>query len=128
MKKILVLVAVLQFIAAQVFTQNPIAPPQKNNFKKLTTCDEISSYVLQLEKQAGMVKVEIAGQSVKGRNLYAVRFSSSAFGQDQSKIKVLIFAQQHGNEQSGKEGVLLLMQELLKPGNSYLFDKIDLVL
>jgi hypothetical protein len=37
----------------------------------------------------------------------------------------MFHAQQHGNEQSGKEGVLLLTQTLLKPENSYLFDKID---
>jgi len=32
------------------------------------------------------------------------------------------------NEQSGKEGALLLAQELLKPENRYLFDRIDLLL
>ncbi|MBK7095223.1 MAG: DUF2817 domain-containing protein [Saprospiraceae bacterium] len=41
---------------------------------------------------------------------------------------MLFFAQQHGNEQSGKEGVLLLAKTLLKPEYAYLFNKIDLVL
>ncbi|MDY0083136.1 MAG: M14 family zinc carboxypeptidase, partial [Ignavibacteriaceae bacterium] len=50
------------------------------------------------------------------------------FGKDASKIKVLIFAQQHGDEQSGKEGALLLINELLKTENQYLFDKIDFTL
>ncbi len=65
---------------------------------------------------------------MKERYLYALLFSSSRFGKDKSKINVLIFAQQHGNEQSGKEGALLLAAELLKPENSYLFDRIDLAL
>jgi hypothetical protein len=54
-----------------------------------------------------------------------MKFSSSEFGKDKSKIKVMFHAQQHGNEQSGKEGALLLAQTLLKPENKYLFDKID---
>lgn len=41
---------------------------------------------------------------------------------------MLIFAQQHGNEQSGKEGALLLSGQLLRPENRYLFDRIDLLL
>ncbi len=65
---------------------------------------------------------------MKGRNIYALKFSSSEFGKDKSKIKILIFAQQHGNEQSGKEGALLLAEKLLQPEYSYLFDKIDFVL
>jgi len=40
----------------------------------------------------------------------------------------MFHAQQHGNEQSGKEGALLLAQALLKPENKYLFDKIDLAI
>lgn len=65
---------------------------------------------------------------MQGRELYAVYFSNSDFGKDESKIKVLIFAQQHGNEQSGKEGALLLITELQKPENRYLFNKVDFVL
>jgi hypothetical protein len=57
-----------------------------------------------------------------------MKFSNSEFGKDQSKIRVLIFAQQHGNEQSGKDGALLLARDLLKPVNKYLFNKIDLAL
>lgn len=40
----------------------------------------------------------------------------------------MVFAQQHGNEQSGKEGALLLVGELLKPENRYLLDRVDFVL
>ena len=57
-----------------------------------------------------------------------MKFSLSEFGKDPSKIKVLIFAQQHGNEQSGKEGSLLLAEKLVKPEYRYLFDRIDLAL
>lgn len=81
-----------------------------------------------LDAKSDLLKVEIIGQSVEKRNIYAMMFSSSQFDKDLSKIKVLIFAQQNGNEQSGKEGALLLAGELLKPENRPLFNKIDLVL
>jgi hypothetical protein len=105
-----------------------IAPPLvKNNYARATSYDEISVYLQLLDKGSDLLTVEKSGTSVLGRNLYALKFSSSKFGNDPSKIKVLILAQQHGNEQSGKEGALLLANELLKPSNRHLFELIDLL-
>ena len=111
-----------------VFSQDMAPPIVKNKYLKVTSYDELTYYVHQLDQKSGLLKVETIGQSVRGRNLYALMFSSTRFGEDKSKIRVLIFAQQHGNEQSGKEGALLLATELMKPENRYLFDKIDFAL
>lgn len=111
-----------------VFTQEIQTPLQKNNYSKYTSFKELTIYEQRIEKSSGLLKVEPIGQSVQGRNLFALKFSSGEFGKDTSKIKVLLFAQQHGNEQSGKEGALLLTQALLRPENSYLFDRIDLAI
>ncbi len=111
-----------------VLSQETVPPLVKNNYKTVTSYDELTKYIQQLDSKSDLLQVEKIGHSVEWRNLYALKFSSTEFGKDPSKIKVLIFAQQHGNEQSGKEGALLLAEELLKPGNRYLFDKIDFVL
>jgi hypothetical protein len=126
MKKIICLLFLLSGlpVVAQEFT----APIQKKNYTDYTSYDELTKYIYQLEKSNSIMKVEIIGKSVQGRNLYAMKFSSSEFGKDRSKIKVLFLSQQHGNEQSGKEGSLLLAQLLLKPENRYLFDSIDLAI
>ena len=113
-------------ICIQVFSQETLV--KKNNYKKLTSYVELTEFVFELDSLSDLLKVEIIGNSVEGRNLYALKFSNSEFGKDTSKIKVLIFAQQHGNEQSGKEGSLLLARELQKPENKYLFEKIDFAL
>jgi hypothetical protein len=119
----------LLFISApSMLAQDLQSPLQKAGFSKVTSYEELSAYVRQLDAGSDLLTVEIAGKSVEGRNLYAMKFSSTGFGNDPSKIRVLIFAQQHGNEQSGKEGALILAAELLKPGNSYLFARIDLLL
>jgi hypothetical protein len=113
-------------IIMQIFSQQ--TPLELNNYQKLTSYEELTEFIYQLDSLSDILEVEIIGQSVEGRNLYALKFSNSEFGDDTSKIKVLIFAQQHGNEQSGKEGALLLARELLKPENEYLLEKIDFVL
>lgn len=122
--KIITLTVLL--LAVTIFSQQ--TPLEKNNYEKLTSYEELTEFIYQLDSLSDFLNVEVIGQSVEGRNLYSLKFSSSDFGKDTSKIKVLIFAQQHGNEQSGKEGALLVARELLKPRNEYLFEKIDLVL
>lgn len=110
------------------FSQELITPLEKSNFKKLTSHEELKQFIQEIDKQSDLIKSEVLTKSVEGRELYAVYFSKTGFGKDADKIKVMIFAQQHGNEQSGKEGALLLINELLKPKNQYLFDKIDFAL
>jgi hypothetical protein len=111
-----------------VFSQDLILPAIRDDFSRVTSYEDLSAYIQLLDKQSDLLKLEVIGHSVQGRNLYAMKFSSSKFGKDKSKIRVMIFAQQHGNEQSGKEGALLLAQELLKSENRYLLDRIDLLL
>jgi hypothetical protein len=123
MKKIFLL---FLFSVSYILPQQ--TPLEKNNFQKLTSYEELTEFIYQLDSLSDLLKIEVIGKSVKGRNLHALKFSKSEFGNDTSKIKVLIFAQQHGNEQSGKEGALILARELLRAENEDFFDKIDLAL
>ncbi len=118
----------LFLFSLQLNAQKAVTPLEQNNFERVTSYDELVKFVELLDQQSEILQNEIIGKSVEGRNLYAMKFSSSEFGKDESKIKVLIFAQQHGNEQSGKEGALLLAQKLIQPEYRYLFDRIDLAL
>ncbi len=123
-------ISVLILLAYPFFLlpQEVLIPLVKNNYAKVTSYDELSGYLQILDNQSDLLSVSVIGKSVKSRNLYAMMFSSDNNWYNKSKISVLIFAQQHGNEQSGKEGALLLAKELLKPENKYLFDKINLVI
>ena len=119
---------VLILAAMNTFAQNLLTPLQKSNYKKITSHSDLAQYIKEADEKSDLIKCEVLAKSVEGKELFAVYFSKDGFGKDESKIKVLIFAQQHGNEQSGKEGALLLINELLKPENLYLFDKIDFAL
>lgn len=123
MKKIVVLLYTLLAIANAQHT-----PLEKSNFTKLTSHEELKQFITEVDQKSDLIKSEILTKSVEGRELFVLYFSKGKFGVDKNKIKVLIFAQQHGNEQSGKEASLLLINELLKPENQYLFDKIDFAL
>ncbi len=116
------------FFSINLFPQLIKTTLEINNYEKLTSYEELTEFIFSLESLSDVLAVDVIGKSVEGRNLYALKFSKSEFGKDQSKIKVLIFAQQHGNEQSGKEGSLRLTAELIKPENQNLFEKVDLVL
>jgi len=126
MTKIIFFVLVL--LAMNTFAQNLLTPLQKSDYKKISSHSELSQFIKEVDEKSDLIKSEVLTESVEGRELFAIYFSKNGFVKDESKIKVLIFAQQHGNEQSGKEGALLLINELLKPENQYLFDKIDFVL
>jgi hypothetical protein len=119
---------ILFSIVCSLNAQQIRTPLEKNNFARPSSYEELSDFTRQLDESSGLVTVETAGRSVRGRNLYAIKFSSSEFGKDKAKIKVLIFAQQHGDEQSGKDGALLLARELILPENRYLFEKLDLMI
>jgi hypothetical protein len=122
------LILISFLLPVQLFPQTIEAPSVNNNFSKVTSYDELSAYINKLDEKSDLLTVEICGQSEQLRNIYAMKFSAGEFGADPEKIRVLIFAQQHGNEQSGKEGALLLARDLLKEENRYLFEKIDLAL
>lgn len=123
--KLTIAILISLSLFTHVFAQQLTSPLEKNSYQKVTSYVDLTEFVYHLDKSSGLLKVEIMGQSAQKRNLYALMFSSSEFGKDKSKIKVLFHAQQHGNEQSGKEGALLLAQALLKTENRYLLDKID---
>ncbi len=118
----------LLFISVNIFSQDIFTPLEISNYQKITTHSELAKFIKEIDEKSDLITSGVIGKSVEGRELYAVYFSKNGFGKDESKIKVLIFAQQHGNEQSGKEGALLLINELLKPENQYLFDKVDFAL
>jgi len=123
-----IILLLLTIFQTTLFAQVMKTPLETNNFTKVSSYDELSDFVMKLDQSSDLLHVETIGKSVEGRNLYAMKFSDSGFGVEKSKIKVLIFAQQHGNEQSGKEGALMFAAALLQPENRYLFQEIDLVL
>lgn len=103
-------------------------PLEKSNYKKLSSYSEMADYLKIVSENSSLIKIFTIGKTAEDRDIFACKISSSEFNKDTSKIKVMIFAQQHGNEHSGKEAALILLKNICEKKLNYLFDKIDLLL
>ena len=100
---------------------------EKSKYLKLTSYAELAIFVDEAEKRSDLINIESLAVSSEGRTIPLLKISADNFQSD-DKLRVMVFAQQHGDEQSGKEGALLLLNEIADGGLDYLFEKIDLLL
>ncbi|MEO8399175.1 MAG: M14 family zinc carboxypeptidase [Ignavibacteriaceae bacterium] len=113
------------FLSSLVNSQPLKTPLEKSDYNKLTSYPDLIQF---LNEAAGInpnLKIEYFAKSIEGRDVPIVKISKGNFGEDDNKIKVLIFAQQHGNEPSGKEGALLLIKKFAEGEYDSLLTKID---
>lgn len=108
--------------------QHLLTPLEESNYTKLTSYDELVSFLENAMRQNSKLSMDYIAKSVEGRKIPAIKISSGEFGKDKEKIKVLIFAQQHGNEPSGKEGALLLIARFANGSYDSLLSRIDLII
>jgi len=100
---------------------------EKGNYSKLTSYDELIDFINEAENMSDLIDKEFLAVSSEGRKIPVLKVSSTKFHSN-NKLKVMIFAQQHGDEQSGKEGVLLLIKEIANGSLDYLFDRLEILL
>jgi hypothetical protein len=111
-----------------LFSQDLELPLEKSQYTKLTSYEELISFLEQICENRKIFELEYIGNSVEGRKIPLIKISSGNFGEDESKIKILVFAQQHGNEQSGKEGSLLLIKKFASGEIDSLLERVDILL
>lgn len=120
MKKKLILFAVISF---SIIIYGQTSSPGE----KLTSYGELFNSLKESENRNELIEFDTLAISFEKRAIPFLKISKNDFN-DSSKVKVLVFAQQHGNEQSGKEAALLLTEKIISGEFNYLFDKIDLIL
>ncbi len=126
MEKVTLLIFVLFFIGCS--PDQFETPLEKNEYKSLTTYDELTQYVNLIAQESPYVTLKIMTVTSTGKSIPYILISDDQFGADTSKMKMMIFAQQHGNEQSGKEGALLLLKEIAAGSFYRELNEIDLIL
>jgi len=124
----IVFLLVLAVLSAGVMAQRIQTPLEKSGFTKLTTHQQMMDFIKELEEGHSKFEVKTIANSVQGRGVPVFEFSSSTFGADTSKLMVLLFAQQHGNEPSGKEGALLFISKLAAGEFGWLLDYLDIAI
>ncbi len=111
-----------------IFPQKLHTPLEENNYDSLTSYSQMISYLENIAEKHTGIKLDYIAETVQGRKVPVVFISAGKFGEDPSKINILIFAQQHGNEQSGKEGALLLLEDIVTGGFDNFIEQADLML
>lgn len=102
-------------------------PLELNEFNEPTSHGELMEFVQDAERQSRQITMEIIGESVEEREIPALKISSGTYGANPDKIKMIIFAMLHGNEQSGKEGALMLIKEFANGNLDRFLEDIDLL-
>jgi hypothetical protein len=118
----------LIIISMSSFAQFP-TPLEQSEYRRLTTNAELIGYVRTIVNAVPYISMDTLGYSHSGK-VIPVLFIST--GEKQSsvtkKLNMLIFAQQHGNEPSGKEGALMLLRDFADGLLTDLLDHVNVIL
>ena len=86
-----------------------VAPVERSAYTRVTSYDTLQAFLKHIGS-AGFIRMEPLTRSHQGSLLSVAQISSSkTFGQDPAKLRVLLFAQQHGDEHTGKEALSMLL-------------------
>lgn len=129
MKKINLLLICLMILNLSLVAQSHLKTDlEKSNFTKLTSYEEMISYLQKLVQLSNQVKMDYIGSTVSGKKIPILYFSENDFGiQRDTKPVVMVICQQHGNEPSGKEAALIVARQLINE-KSNLLSKMDIAL
>ncbi|MCF8232579.1 MAG: hypothetical protein K9J27_10360 [Bacteroidales bacterium] len=106
----------------QVFT----TPLLQNDYKQLTTNHQLNQFLDSLQKNSPIIALDTVGFSARGKPIPLIKISGDSM--KNQKPKVLFFAQQHGDEPSGKEGLLLLVEDFAFGNLNYILSEIDILI
>jgi hypothetical protein len=96
----------------------------------LTSHDDMMAFLTRLQNETGAFAMDTIGTSVEGRSLVLLDFTQARRrGQaDQPRLKMLMFAQQHGNEPSGKEAAVAMARDMATGRFSPFLESVDFYL
>lgn len=101
-------------------------PAERAEYEAVTSHDELVRFVDELDERSDLVTARTLGRSVEDRRIPYLEVSSGSFG-DEDKPIVLIYAQQHGNEPSGKEAALTLLRDVAAGQHADVLQEMDLL-
>ncbi len=101
------------------------SPTLLRAFSQPATSEEVITFSQRAASESDLLSIETLGQSETGIPLVAIKAAADA-RESETPLRVLIFAQQHGNEQSGKEAALLLISDLAKGKHAHWFSNMEL--
>ena len=87
-------------------------PEDPRSLERTTSYAEMEAVLKELDGK-GPIRVSVEGATVKGRSLFLVHAYRGRGGTSE-RWKVLLYAQQHGDELSGKDALLFLLRDVAR--------------
>lgn len=117
----------LMLFSLNAMTQQFTTPLMKNQYHSLSSNAELMHFLDSLRRQSAQFTMDTAGFSEQGKPIPLIHISRSE-NPDQTKPYIFLFAQQHGNEPSGKEGLLLLAEDFAQERLDKVLDSVNVLL
>ncbi len=122
----LLLVSPLLF-AQQSWDEELLITPEKSNFIKTSTYDEVMSFLYALEKKSDKLHVFSMGKSKEGKDIPVAilskeKITTAAEAHASGKLVVYMQGNIHAGEVEGKEVVMMLMRDILLGNKQDLLD------
>lgn len=103
-------------------------PLEEARYQRLTSHEELVAFVDDLADASDLLTRHSLGTSLEDRDIPYLKIGNGDFGSDEGKLRVLIFAQQHGNEPSGKEAALVLARDFADGNRTEVLEALDILL
>jgi hypothetical protein len=101
------------------------APVERDGFSHLTSYDSLQSFLREI-RRSSVIRLETIGTTRERRSVTAVRVTPVEQSQGTERLRVLLFAQQHGDEPSGKEALTMLLAKCATGENAATLLQIEL--
>ncbi|MFO7828376.1 MAG: M14 family zinc carboxypeptidase [Bacteroidales bacterium] len=98
-------------------------PLEESRYNQLSTNQQILEFLDQVSEKSSYIDYLIIDTTLQGRYIPMVRLSKN---DNTVKPAILFIAQQHGNEPSGKEGMLLLIKDFASGKYSNWLNNVDI--
>jgi hypothetical protein len=103
------------------------APVERSHFSALTSYDSLQAFLGKIA-ESPLIHVEKMARSLEGRTVNIVRVAGQESSAPENKVRILLFAQQHGNEPSGKEALTVLLARCASGAFNDLLHHIELLI
>ncbi len=103
-------------------------PLEEAGADSLTSHEAMMAFLEELQAGTGAFTMEEVGRSGQGRPIVLLHFQDPSGAPAAEKLKVFIFAQQHGNEPSGKEAAITLARDIATGAFTGFLPAVDLYL
>lgn len=127
MRSLTILLVAIALFASGCAERTVPTPLEETEGDTLTSYGDMMTFLTELQTETGAFTLDTIGTSNEGRSLVALHFDArSSAGEE--PLEILMYAQQHGNEPSGKEAAIALARDIATGAFTDFLDSAELFL